>query len=404
MGGLRKYMPVTFAVYAVGMLALCGFPLFFSGFWSKDEILHAAHDWPSPRCRFTWVLGALLTAFYMTRQVCYVFFGAIAALPASATPTRTRGHTSKILLHHGDGTAARKSRGHDRSADDPGGVRRLAGLHRHARVAVVPIRSSTARTAGRSASPASRSPASSRSCSPRLCWSSSASAWAGASTAASRSPRAEAPDAAGQASAAASSPLLGHAFYIDALYGATLIRLNTFCVPRLRLARPIRLDGAVRPSPTSSSALRWLDSSFDTYVVNPASTSGCEAFRAAAGFFSLLQDGRVQTYLRVIGVALVALVIFLLWGAKAMTAFPYAHHPHRSARCRRAHRPRLSAATATSRAGSPWPSALPRSLLTLVLWLHFDARLRRTPVPGNALLDRRRWASTTTSASTAWAC
>ena len=40
MGGVRKWMPVTFATYAVGTLALCGFPLFFSGFWSKDAILH----------------------------------------------------------------------------------------------------------------------------------------------------------------------------------------------------------------------------------------------------------------------------------------------------------------------------------------------------------------------------
>jgi NADH-quinone oxidoreductase subunit L len=46
MGGLKKFMPVTFATYAIGMLALAGFPLFFSGFWSKDEILHAAHGWP----------------------------------------------------------------------------------------------------------------------------------------------------------------------------------------------------------------------------------------------------------------------------------------------------------------------------------------------------------------------
>ncbi len=45
MGGLRKFMPVTFATYCIGMLALCGFPLFFSGFWSKDEILHSAHGW-----------------------------------------------------------------------------------------------------------------------------------------------------------------------------------------------------------------------------------------------------------------------------------------------------------------------------------------------------------------------
>jgi len=38
-GRTEKIHAVTFAVYAVGMLALAGFPLFFSGFWSKDEIL-----------------------------------------------------------------------------------------------------------------------------------------------------------------------------------------------------------------------------------------------------------------------------------------------------------------------------------------------------------------------------
>src|SRR3954453_16720890 len=43
MGGLRKEMPVTFATYAIGMLALSGFPLLFSGFWSKDAILASAH-------------------------------------------------------------------------------------------------------------------------------------------------------------------------------------------------------------------------------------------------------------------------------------------------------------------------------------------------------------------------
>ena len=69
-------MPVTFPTYAVGMLALCGFPFFFSGFWSKDAILHAAHDWSISQAPFyIGALGALLTAFYMTRQVYYVFFG-----------------------------------------------------------------------------------------------------------------------------------------------------------------------------------------------------------------------------------------------------------------------------------------------------------------------------------------
>ena len=76
MGGLRRFMPITFATYAVGMLALCGFPLFFSGFWSKDAILHADETWSISHVPFyLGTLGALLTAFYMTRQVYYVFFG-----------------------------------------------------------------------------------------------------------------------------------------------------------------------------------------------------------------------------------------------------------------------------------------------------------------------------------------
>jgi len=76
MGGLRKYMPVTFAVYTIGMLALCGFPLFFSGFWSKDAILHSASLWSISRVPFYMgSFAALLTAFYMTRQMAQVFFG-----------------------------------------------------------------------------------------------------------------------------------------------------------------------------------------------------------------------------------------------------------------------------------------------------------------------------------------
>src|SRR5208337_4038569 len=62
--------------YAIGMLALCGFPLLFSGFWSKDGILEAAKNWDiSKSPLYLLVFGALLTAFYMTRQVSYVFFG-----------------------------------------------------------------------------------------------------------------------------------------------------------------------------------------------------------------------------------------------------------------------------------------------------------------------------------------
>ena len=77
MGGLKAAMPVTFATYGIGMLALCGVPIAFSGFWSKDAILESAHGWPISHVPYyALVFGAVLTAFYMTRQVSYVFFGA----------------------------------------------------------------------------------------------------------------------------------------------------------------------------------------------------------------------------------------------------------------------------------------------------------------------------------------
>jgi NADH-quinone oxidoreductase subunit L len=76
MGGLKSDMLVTFVTYSIGMLALCGFPLLFSGFWSKDGILEAAQHFSVSKVPFYMlVFGALLTAFYMTRQVSYVFFG-----------------------------------------------------------------------------------------------------------------------------------------------------------------------------------------------------------------------------------------------------------------------------------------------------------------------------------------
>jgi NADH-quinone oxidoreductase subunit L len=75
MGSLKVDMPFTFITYAVGMLALSGVPI-LSGFWSKDGILEVAKHWGVAKTPFyLLVFGALLTAFYMTRQVSYVFFG-----------------------------------------------------------------------------------------------------------------------------------------------------------------------------------------------------------------------------------------------------------------------------------------------------------------------------------------
>jgi len=76
MGGLRKLMPVTFATYAIGMMALSGVPLFFAGAWTKEEVLHATAHWPKSQVPYYLMLaGVVLTALYMTRQMIYVFYG-----------------------------------------------------------------------------------------------------------------------------------------------------------------------------------------------------------------------------------------------------------------------------------------------------------------------------------------
>ena len=73
MGALRKAMPITGFTFIIGWLAIAGVPP-FAGFWSKDEILLYVYA----NNRFLYVVGlltALLTAYYMTRQVIMVFFG-----------------------------------------------------------------------------------------------------------------------------------------------------------------------------------------------------------------------------------------------------------------------------------------------------------------------------------------
>ncbi len=74
MGGLRKYMPITYWTFMIGSLALAGiFP--FAGFWSKDEILVTAGRSGYDIFLVVGLVGAFLTAAYMTRCVYLTFFG-----------------------------------------------------------------------------------------------------------------------------------------------------------------------------------------------------------------------------------------------------------------------------------------------------------------------------------------
>ena len=63
MGGLRWIMPVTFLTYAIGMMNLSGVPFFFSGGWTKEEILHSTAHWSvSPLPHYLMLAGVILTA------------------------------------------------------------------------------------------------------------------------------------------------------------------------------------------------------------------------------------------------------------------------------------------------------------------------------------------------------
>jgi NADH-quinone oxidoreductase subunit L len=76
-GGLMRYLPITFATFAAGYLAIIGIPP-FAGFFSKDKIIEAAYDkggtsgWILGTCA---LVGAGITAFYMTRLMVMTFFG-----------------------------------------------------------------------------------------------------------------------------------------------------------------------------------------------------------------------------------------------------------------------------------------------------------------------------------------
>ncbi len=77
MGGVRKYMPITWITSLLGSLALIGTP-FFAGFYSKDSIIEAVHEshlWGAGFAYFAVLAGVFVTAFYSFRMYFLVFHG-----------------------------------------------------------------------------------------------------------------------------------------------------------------------------------------------------------------------------------------------------------------------------------------------------------------------------------------
>jgi len=110
MGGLKKYMPITFATMLTGWLAISGIPI-FAGFFSKDEILWktwsaGTFSLPSPIfSKLLWAIGALtalLTAVYMTRMMVMTFWGSerFREAPAGGQADEAHAHSHGVHEPH----------------------------------------------------------------------------------------------------------------------------------------------------------------------------------------------------------------------------------------------------------------------------------------------------------------
>lgn len=100
MGGVRKYMPLTWITSLLGSLALIGTPL-FSGFYSKDSIIEAVHFSQLPASGFAYVAvlaGVFITAFYSFRMYFLVFHG------KERYDQNPDAHHDHHDDHHGDST------------------------------------------------------------------------------------------------------------------------------------------------------------------------------------------------------------------------------------------------------------------------------------------------------------
>ena len=292
MGNLRKRMPLTFATYAIGMLALCGFPLFFSGFWSKDGILEAAQHWTIAKAPFYMlVFGALLPAFYMTRQVSYVFFGRERGEKAAHESPRIMTVPLAILAFFAIALGAIGTpawpwfraflEGRAASFDLQGfaepGLLTLMGV------------------------------------STLVVFLGLGLGWA---LYGNQSPQPEARDVLEKAAPALWRGLRDR-LYIDVFYGATVIafyyqwaRFTDWLDSRV-------WSGVVTAVAALFSLGARLNRFLDTNVVDGGFDKGCEELATGGGLLSLVQNGRVQTYLRLLALAVVALIAILIWSSRA---------------------------------------------------------------------------------------
>ena len=127
MGGLAKKMPVTATAWILSTLALCGVP-FFSGFFSKDEIIDNAHYQGYTIFWIVGLVGAFMTTAYMTRATYLTFFGAARGAAAGEHHDEHAAHDDHAVdVHAAHGHDAHDTHGAD--AHDDHGHGAHAGPH-----------------------------------------------------------------------------------------------------------------------------------------------------------------------------------------------------------------------------------------------------------------------------------
>jgi NADH-quinone oxidoreductase subunit L len=292
MGGLKVDMPLTFITYSIGMLALCGFPLLFSGFWSKDGILEAALHWSVARTPFYMlVFGALLTAFYMTRQVAYVFFGYWRGKkPAHESPAvMTLPLVILALCAMGLGVIGTPAWPWFRAFLDGRVV--IFNMQVFARPEMVGLMSASTIVVFLGLG---------------LGW----RLYGG------QAPKPEDPDVLERALPAPWG-WLRHKLYVDELYAVTVIAFYGWWARVTEWLDRWVWGGAVAVVAGAFRLWALLNRFLDNNVVDGSFDKGCEELASGGGLLARVQNGRVQTYLRILALGVVALVVMLIWSSRA---------------------------------------------------------------------------------------
>jgi len=292
MGGLKKYMPLTFATYGIGMLALCGVPIVFSGFWSKDGILESAHGWSvSHAPYYMLVFGAVLTAFYMTRQVSYVFFGAYRghAYPHESPKSMTT--PLAILAFLAIALGALGTPAWPWFSSFLGNRTAELDLHAFAEPAwlMLLLTSCVIVAVGIGFS-----------------W------WLYGN----KSPAATEPDVLERAVPPIWAALRDR-LYMDELYGVTVIAFYSWWARVADWLDRRVFGGTVSLVAWAFALWAKLNRFLDTNVVDGTFDKSCEEISTGGCLLSSLQSGRAQTYLRILALAVVALAAILIWSSRA---------------------------------------------------------------------------------------